>query len=94
MSDPDRLPWDQQVVLGHWACQAAAERWGLTYEQAKEILAAAYEYNPARVQMLGTSMFAGVQVDGEWLFVESRARLQQAAQEWATLRAMERQFKE
>jgi hypothetical protein len=89
-SDPPRLPWDQQVVLGSWACDAVADDLGISYDDAKDLLAAAHEQG--RVQMLGNSRIAGVAVDGRWVVVEGRYQLQQAALEWATLRMLDRQF--
>jgi hypothetical protein len=90
MSEPDRLPVDQQVILGAWSVQALADDLKISEEAARDLLEAAYAQG--RVQMLGNSHFAGVAVDGRWVVVESRYQLQQAAHEWATLRAMERQF--
>jgi hypothetical protein len=92
MSDPDRLPDDQQYILAHWSAQQVAEDLAIPFDDAVDLLERAYEQD--RVQILGTSMFAGIRVDGRWVFVTGRHQLQQAAQEWATLRAMDRQFDE
>jgi len=92
VSEPDLLPSDEVVVLGTWACQALADELVISEEEAKDLLAAAYAQG--RVQVLGTSMFAGVQCDGRWVVVEGRANLTAATREWQTLRAMERQLEE
>jgi hypothetical protein len=88
----DHLPVDQQVILGKWSVQQVAEDLAISYDDARDLMENAY--NQGRVQMLGTDMFAGIQVDGKWVFVAGRVQLQQAAVEWATLRAMERQFED
>jgi hypothetical protein len=86
----ERLPVDQQVILGAWSVQVVADELQISEEAARDLLEAAYAQG--RVQILGNGHFAGVAVDGKWVVVEGRYQLQQAAAEWATLRAMERQF--
>jgi hypothetical protein len=91
MSEPDRLPDDELFVLCTWAVQAVAADLGID-EDAYGLLGAAEAQG--RIQVLGTSMFAGVQVDDRWVVVEGRANLTRATQEWQTLRAMERQLED
>jgi hypothetical protein len=86
----DLLPSDEVVVLGTWACQALAAELAISEEEAKDLLAAAYDQG--RVQVLGNSYFAGVQCDGRWVVVEGRARITAATREWQTLRHLQCQF--
>jgi hypothetical protein len=86
----DKLPVDELYVLCHWSVQALAADLAIAEDAAADLLEAAYDQG--RVQILGTSMFAGVQCDGRWVVVEGRARLREATREWQALRAMERQF--
>jgi hypothetical protein len=88
MSDPDRLTDDEQFVLCWWSVQALAEALLIAEDAAKDLLEGAYDQG--RVQILGNSYFAGVQVDGRWIVVEGRTRITQATHEWQTLRALER----
>ena len=90
MSDPDRLPIDEQYVLCTWSVDAVAADLGISFDDAAELLETAYAQG--RVQILGNSYFAGVQVDGRWVVVEGRANLTAATREWQTLRVMERQL--
>jgi hypothetical protein len=90
MSAPDRLPPDEQFVLAHWGVEALADELQISYDAAKDLLEAAY--SQGRVQMIGNSSVAGVQVDGRWVVVESRARITEATREWLTLRHMQRQL--
>jgi hypothetical protein len=92
MSDHDRLPDDELFVLCTWAVQAVAADLGIDEDDAYGLLGAAEAQG--RIQVLGTSMFAGVQVDDRWVVVEGRANLTRATQEWQTLRAMERQLED
>jgi DNA-binding transcriptional regulator LsrR (DeoR family) len=92
MSEPDRLPVDEQYVLAHWSVEALAEELKISEEAATDLLEAAYAQG--RVQILGNDYFAGVQCDGRWVVVEGRANLTAATREWQTLRAMERQLEE
>jgi hypothetical protein len=84
------LPIDELYVICQWSVQALADELLISEEAAKDLLEAAY--NQRRVQVLGTSMFAGVMVDDRWIVVESRERIREATREWQALRAMERQF--
>lgn len=88
----DRLPVDQQVILGKWSVEQVAENLAIDYDEARDLMERAFEQG--RIQMLGTSQFAGVQVDGRWVLVVGRYQLQQAAHEWAALRAMERDLED
>jgi hypothetical protein len=88
----DRLPVDEQYVLCQWSVQAVAADLGIGEADAADLLEAAY--TQGRVQILGTSMFAGVQVDGQLVVIEGRSRLTQATSEWQALRALERQFEQ
>jgi hypothetical protein len=90
MSEPDQLPVDEQVVLGKWAVEAFAAEMGYDYDAARVALEIAYRQG--RVQMMGDDHTAAVLLDGRTLVVETRARLAEAVHEWATLRAMDRQF--
>jgi hypothetical protein len=92
MSDPDRLPEDELFVLCTWSVQAVAADLGISFDDAVELLEAAYAQG--RVQILGNSMFSGVQVDGRWVVVEGRTNLTAATREWQTLRALEREFEQ
>jgi hypothetical protein len=83
----DRLPDDELFVLCTWAVQAVAAELRISEDDAYEAMAAAEAQG--RVQVLGTSMFAGVQVDDRWVVVEGRARITQATHEWVTLRNLE-----
>jgi hypothetical protein len=86
------LPEDELMVLCTWAVQAVAADLGIDEDDALELMRAAE--STARIQVLGNSYFAGVQVDGRWMVVEGRARITQATREWQTLRRLERQFEE
>jgi hypothetical protein len=86
----DRLPVDEQYVLCTWSVDAVAADLGISFDDAAELLEAAYAQG--RVQIIGNAYFAGVQVDGRWVVVEGRANLTAATREWQTLRAMERQL--
>ena len=88
----DRLPNDELFVLCTWAVQAVADDLGIDEDDAYALLGAAEQ--GGRVQVLGNSYFAGVQVDGKWVVVEGRARITLATREWQTLRAMKRQLGE
>jgi hypothetical protein len=88
----DHLPVDEQFVLATWSVRALAEELFISEEAATDLLEAAY--SQGRVQILGTSMFAGVICDGRWLVVEGRDNLTRATREWQALQAMERQFHE
>ena len=90
MSEPDRLPDDELFVLCTWAVQAVAADLGIDEDDAYTLLGAAEAQG--RIQVLGTSMFAGVQVDGRWVVVEGRRQLTEATREWQTLRHMQRQL--
>jgi hypothetical protein len=79
-------------VLCHWACEALAAELGISVDDARAALATAEAQG--RVQVLGTSMFAGVQCDDRWVVVEGRANLTRATGEWLALLAMERQFED
>jgi hypothetical protein len=92
MSEHDRLPDDELFVLCTWAVQAVAADLGISEDDAYALLGAAEAQG--RIQILGTSMFTGVQVDGRWVVVEGRARLREATREWQTLRAMDRELEE
>jgi hypothetical protein len=92
VSEPDQLPADEQFVLCTWSVDAVAADLGISFDDAVELLEAAYAQG--RVQILGNDYFAGVQVDGRWVFVEGRRQIREATQQWQTLRAMERQFDE
>jgi hypothetical protein len=81
------LPDDELFVLCHWACEALAAELAISVDDAKAALAVADAQD--RVQVLGTSMFAGVMCDDRWVVVEGRARITQATQEWITLRNLE-----
>jgi hypothetical protein len=85
------LPEDELYVLCHWACEALAETLSIEVDEAKDLLEAAY--NQDRVQVLGTSMFAGVMCDDRWVVVEGRARITEATHEWVTLRNMEQDLR-
>jgi hypothetical protein len=89
---PRMLTVTEQEILAHWSVQAFADQLRISEDEALEALEAAYAQG--RVAIMGTDMFAGVQVDGRWLFVEGRANLARAAHEYATLRFLERQFGE
>jgi hypothetical protein len=84
-----RLPEDELFVLCTWSVREVAADLRIDFDAATELLEAAYEQG--RVQILGTSMFAGVQVDGKWVVVEGRARLTEATREWQVLRALKHQ---
>jgi hypothetical protein len=86
----DQLPEDEQFVLCHWAVQAVAEAMLIDYDAAFDLLSGAQE--AGRLSICGTSMFAGVMVDGKWVVVEGRERITAATHEWQTLRALEREF--
>jgi hypothetical protein len=86
------LPEDELMVLCTWAVQAVAADLGIDEDDAYELMRVAE--STARIQVLGNSYFAGVQVDGKWVVVEGRARITQATREWQTLRAMQRQFED
>ena len=88
----DRLPDDELFVLCTWAVQAVAADLGIDEDDAYGLLGAAEAQG--RIQVLGTSMFAGVQVDGRWVVVEGRANLTRATQEWVTLRELNRDFED
>jgi hypothetical protein len=90
--EAEQLPADEQFVLCHWSVEALAEELKISYEAAGDLMEAAYAQG--RIQLLGTSMFAGVACDGRWVVVEGRANLTRATREWQALRAMERQFSE
>ena len=90
MSELDRLTDDEQVVLGKWAVEAHAVEMGYDYDTARVSLEGAYRQG--RVQMVGDDHTAGVLLDGRMLVVETRARLAEAAHEWATLRFMKDQL--
>jgi hypothetical protein len=92
MSEPDRLPDDEQVVLGKWAVEAFAAEMGYDYDAARVGLEVAHRQG--RVQMVGDDHTAAVLLDGRKLVVETRARLAEAAHEWQTLRFMKRQFED
>jgi hypothetical protein len=64
----------------------------ITEDEARELLGAANEQG--RLRILGNRWFAGVECDGRWIFVEGRRQLAEAAHEWQTLRAMQRQFED
>jgi hypothetical protein len=85
-----RLPDDELFVLCTWAVQAVAADLGTDEDDAYALLGAAEAQG--RIQVLGTSMFAGIQVDGRWVVVEGRANLTAATREWQMLRHMQRQF--
>jgi hypothetical protein len=82
-----QLPEDEQFVLSHWAVQAVAAGMFIDDDQATELLRNAHE--AGRLEIAGNNHFAGVQVDGQWIVVEGRARLTEATNEWQTLKAME-----
>jgi hypothetical protein len=86
----DRLTADEQFVLCWWSVQALAEAMLISEDAAKDLLEAAYDQG--RVEIRGNHMFAGVQVDGQWILVEGRARITEATREWLILRDMERQL--
>lgn len=86
------LPEDELYVLCHWACEALAEDLHISVDDARAALAIADAQG--RVQVLGTSMFAGVQCDDRWVVVEGRVRITEATREWQTLRAMRRQLED
>ena len=88
--ESERLPVDEQFVLAHWSVEALADQLGISYDDAKDLMEAAY--HQGRVQILGNSHFSGVACDGRWIVVEGRANLTAATRQWQTLRAMERQF--
>jgi hypothetical protein len=90
MSEPELLPPDEQFVLAHWSVEALADELQISYDAAKDLLEAAY--SQGRVQMIGNSSLAGVTCDGQWVVVESRARLAESTREWQVLRHMKRQF--
>jgi hypothetical protein len=90
MSEPDRLPPDEQFVLAHWSVEALADELKISFDAAQDLMEVAY--HQGRVQMIGNSYFAGVQCDGKWVVVEGRANLTAATREWQTLRALEREF--
>ena len=92
MSTPDRLPVDEQVVLGRWAVEAFAAEMGYDDDAAQVGLEVAYRQG--RVQIVGDAHLAMVLLDGRMLVAETRARLQEAAHEWSTLRFMKRQFED
>jgi hypothetical protein len=87
-----QLPEHELFVLCTWAVQAAADQLRISEDDAYALLAAAQAQG--RVQVLGTGMFAGVQVDGEWVVVEGRGRLTEATREWRALCALEHQFEQ
>ena len=86
------LPHDELMVLCTWATQAVAADLGIDEDDALELMRAAE--STARIQVLGNSYFAGVQVDGRWVVVEGRARITQTTREWVTLRELERDLAE
>jgi hypothetical protein len=88
----DRLPPDELFVLCTWAVQAVAADLRISEDDAYGLLGTAEQ--GGRVQVLGNDYFAGVQVDGEWVVVEGRARITLATREWQTLRAMKRQLED
>ena len=88
----DRLPDDELFVLCTWAVQAVAAELHISEDDAYGLLGTAEQ--GGRVQVLGNSYFAGVQVDGEWVVVEGRARITLATREWQTLRAMKRRLED
>jgi hypothetical protein len=92
MSEPEPLPVEQQVVLGHWAVEAFAAEMGYDYDAARVGLEVAHLQG--RVQMVGDAHLAMVLLDGRTLVAESRSRLQEAAHEWQTLRHMRRQIED
>jgi hypothetical protein len=71
---------------------ALAESLLIDEDQAADLLFKAHE--AGRVSILGNDVFAGVQVDGQWIAVEGRENLRHAAQAYMTLRFMERQFED
>jgi hypothetical protein len=86
------MPTEELMVLCQWAVQAVAADLGIDEDDALRLMHAAE--SAARIQIVGNSYFAGVQVDGRWVVVEGRARITQATREWQTLRHLERQFAE
>jgi hypothetical protein len=92
MTESDRLTPDEQFVLCWWSVQALAEELKISEDAAEALLEAAY--HEGRIQILGTSMFAGVQCDGRWVVVEGRTRITEATHEWQTLRAMKHQLED
>jgi hypothetical protein len=88
----DELPKDEQTVLFHWTVQALAESMLITEEQAVDLLDNANQ--AGRVAIRGNDYFAGVEIDGKWVFVQGRRRLTEATHEWQTLRFLERQFED
>jgi hypothetical protein len=85
-----QLPEDEAFVLCHWAMQAVAEGMLISEDAAMDLLIRAQEQG--RLEILGTSRFAGVQCDGKWLIIAGRDRITEATHEWQTLRAMEAQL--
>jgi formylmethanofuran dehydrogenase subunit C len=73
------LPPDEQYVLCHWAVQAVAAGMFITDDQATDLLRNAND--AGRLAITGNNHFAGVQVDGQWVVVEGRARLTEATRE-------------
>ena len=82
----------EQNILAHHSVEALAEAMLISVDAACDLLFKANE--AGRVAILGNDYFAGVQVDGQWIVVRGRDWLRQAAQEYATLRFMERQFED
>jgi hypothetical protein len=87
-----QLPEDEAFVLCHWEMQAVAEGMLISEDAASDLLIRAEEQG--RIEIVGTSKFAGVRCDGLWLVVVGRQRITDATHEWQTLRAMEAQLRE
>jgi hypothetical protein len=88
----DELPIVEQNILAHASVVALAESMLIAEDEAINLLARAHDQG--RVAILGNDYFAGVMVDGQWITVKGRWWLRRAAQEYATLQFMERQFEE
>jgi hypothetical protein len=88
----DRLPIVEQNILAYVSCVALAESMLITEDEAIDLLARAHDQG--RVAIVGNDYFAGVMVDGQWIAVKGRWWLRRAAQDYATLQFMERQFED
>jgi hypothetical protein len=88
----DRLPIVEQNILAYASTVVLAEELLISETDAVDLLAAAHDQG--RVAIVGNNLFAGVQVDGQWIVVKGRDWLRHAAQAYMTLQYMERQFDE
>jgi hypothetical protein len=82
----------EQTILAHVSVEALAEAMLISADDACDLLFRANE--AGRVEIKGNDHFAGVLLDDQWIVLRGRQWLRVAAQEYATLRFMERQFED